>query len=142
MKILVAGLLFISAAHSIHANQCPAPREIYIKEGNKIVPIEPMGWQWAASWDTPKFESDNIQLNWAMWSSNRIHPEDENRVHCIYGDPEFTGTTGGILQTRELVPRDHIPSSWEAFGDDYFRCMSTGGASCIFGDESSPKRSR
>lgn len=120
----------------LYANQCPAPNTLFMKQGNKYITLTPPGWRWAESWGgEPRFTTDNVQLNWAMWDSKRIHPEDANRVHCIYGNPVFDGSkSGGLLQTVTLVDRSKIENkpNWQQFGENYFRCNGPDVFQCLF----------
>lgn len=135
-KLLVIVSTFLVSAIA-HSNHCPLPQQLFIKQGNKLVTLTPPGWQWTKSWGgEPEFKSENVTLNYAMWDSQRINPEDQNRVHCIYGNPIFDGShSGGLLQTVDVIERKSVEAklNWVQYGDNYFRCESSDVFKCLFG---------
>ncbi|KTD53004.1 hypothetical protein [Legionella quateirensis] len=132
--ILISALL---SSMVVYADHCPAPNTLFMKQGNKYITLTPPGWRWAGSWGgKPEFKSDNVRLNYAMWDSKRINPDDANRVHCVYGNPVFDGSkSGGLLQTERIIARSNIENkpNWRQFGETYFRCDGPDVFQCLFG---------
>jgi hypothetical protein len=132
--VFILTLLFPFIVYSMH---CPPPNEIVVKQGDKYVTLTPSGWRWTESWGgTPKFDSENVNLVYAMWDSERMYSEDGNRVHCIYGNPVFDGVhPGGLLQTTKIIDRSEVENNpnWQQFGSNYFRCNGPDVYKCLFG---------
>lgn len=131
--VLVSACLTSAIAYS---NHCPPANEIFVKQGDKVITLTPPGWQWTKSWGgKPEFQSENVTLNWVMWDSERMLPEDNKRVHCIYGNPKFDGShSGGLLQTIGIVERTAVEgkANWRQYGNSYFRCESSDVFHCLF----------
>ena len=134
-KLIVTASSFLFSIIT-YANHCPPAHQLFVKQGDKYITLTPPGWQWTESWGgKPEFKSDNVTLNWAMWDSKRINPSDANRVHCIYGNPEFDGSkSGGLLQTIAVIDRAQVEGkpNWRQAGT-YFKCDGPDVSKCLFG---------